>query len=286
MQDDKLLSDIQSSDKDVRFAAWRAAGEANASVIRPLSNLVALSEKPGVAKAAREAIITLTHSVGQDPSNPKRAAVVKELLEVAGSESSSLGARVHCVRLLSNIAGEDSVPTISKWITNADLREEVVYCLERIPGSAADKALASAYRTGKDDFKPRILAALGHRRAPEGIPLCVEAMKSSNADLALAGARAFGRIGRKQATVAWPNNVEPDAVLRYADGLRTSGNTLDALRLYKTMLTRQEEHLQCAGIVGLSRIGTSEAAAAIHPLLKSSKRTVRITASNAWKAMA
>lgn len=286
MQNDKLLSDIQSEDKEVRFAAWRAAGDADPSAIAPLSKLVALNEKPGVAKAAREAMITMTHAVGQNASDPKRAAVVKQLLDVAGAESSSLPARVHAIRLLSNIAGEDSVPVIAKWLANADLREEVAYCLERIPGSATDKALAAAYRPAKDDFKPRILAALGHRRAAEGIPLCVEAMKSGNADLAAAGARAFGRIGKKVATVAWPSNVEPDAVLRYADGLRQSGNAPDALRIYKTMLARQEEHLQCAAIIGLGSIGTPDAITAIHSMLKSSNRTVRITAGNVWKAMA
>lgn len=286
MQNEKLLSDIQSDDKDVRFAAWRAAGDADPSAIAPLSRLVALNERPGVAKAAREAITTMTHAAGADPSNPKRAAVVRQLLEVAGSESASLPARVLTIRLLSNIAGEDSVPAIVKWIAHADLREEVAYCLERIPGSASDKALAAAYRSAKEDFKPRILAALGHRRSAEGIAVCVDAMKSGNAELAGAGARAFGRIGKKQASVSWPANVDPDAVLRYADGLRDSANAGDAMRIYKTMLGRPEEHLQCAAIIGISRIGSPEAAAAIHPMLKSANRKVRITAANAWRTMA
>ena len=285
MQNEKLLADIRSADKDVRFAAWRAAGDADASAIAPLSKLVGLSDQPGVAKAAREAITTMVHAVGQDTANPKRAAVVKQLLDVAGSDSSSLAARVLAVRLLSNIAGEDAVPVIVKWIGNADLREEVAYCVERIPGSAANKALAAAYRSAKEDFQPRILAALGHRRAEEGIPLCLEAMKSSNADVSLAASRAFGRIGKK-AAVTWARNTEPDSVLRYADGLRDSGNAADAMRVYKTMLSRPEEHLQCAAIIGIARIGSSEAAATIHPLLKSSNRKVRITAANAWRGMA
>jgi HEAT repeat protein len=286
MQTEKLLSDIQSDDKDVRFAAWRAAGDADPSVIAPLSKLVALQDKPGVAKAAREAITTMTHAVGKDAAHPKRSAVVRQLLAVAGSDSSSLAARVLAFRLLSNIAAEDSVPAIAKWIAHPDLREEVAYCLERIPGPASDKAIAAAYRSSKDDFKPRLLAALGHRRSSEGITACVEAMKSGDAELAAAAARAFGRIGKKQVTVAWPNNVEPDAVLRYADGLRESNNAADAVRIYKTMLGRQEEHLQCAAIIGLARVGSPEAATAIHPLLKSTNRKVRITAANAWRAMA
>jgi len=286
MQNEKLLADIQSDDKDVRFAAWRSAGDADPSVIAALGKLIDLRDNPGVAKAAREAIITITHSVGKDTAHPKRAAVNKELLAVATSASSSNAARTHCLRLLSNIAPEESVPALAKLLTNAELQEEAIYAIERIPGPAANKALIAAYRTAKDDFKPRILAALGHRRSEDAVPLCLEAMRSPNEPTALAAARAFGRIGRKAATVSWPKNVEPDSILRYADGLRDSGNSPDALRIYKTMLTRTEEHLQCAAIVGIAKIGSPEAAAAIHPLLKTDNSRVRITAQQAWRRMA
>ena len=286
MQNDKLLADIQSDDKDVRFAAWRAAGDADPSAIAALSKLVDLKDKPGVAKAAREAIITMTHSVGKDTAHPKRAAVNKELLAVATADTSSNAARIHCLRLLSNIAPEASVPALAKLLANADLQEEAIYAIERIPGVASNKALTAAYRPAKDDFKPRILGALGHRRAEDAVPLCLEAMRSTNETIAIAGARAFGRIGKKVATVNWPKTVEPDSILRYADGLRDSGNAADALRVYKTMLARTEEHLQCAAIVGIARMGSPEAAAAIHPMLKNSNARVRITAQQAWRRMA
>jgi hypothetical protein len=55
---------------------------------------------------------------------------------------------------------------------------------------------------------------------------------------------------------------------------------------YKAALESAEEHLQCAGIVGLSKMDTAEAAAAIFPKLKSTNRKVRITAEQSWKRMA
>ncbi len=286
MQNDKLLTDIQSDDKDVRFAAWRAAGDADPSAIPALSKFVDLKDKPGVAKAAREAIITMTHSVGKDTAHPKRAAVNRELLAVATSGAASNAARTHCLRLLSNIAPEESVPALAKLLSNAELQEEAIYAIERIPGPASNKALLAAYRTAKDDFKPRVLAALGHRRVEEAAPLCLEAMRSPNEAIAIAASRAFGRIGKKAATVNWPKSAEPDSVLRYADGLRDSGNAADALRIYKTMLARTEEHLQCAAIVGIAKIGSAEAAAAIHSMLKNTNSKVRITAQQAWNRMA
>lgn len=285
MQNEKFLADIRSDDKDVRFAAWRAAGDADPSVIASLAGLVDSKDNPGVAKASREAMITMVHSVGKDVNHPKRAAVVQELIQVSGSEQASLAARVHAYRLLSNIAPEGSAADVAKGLTNADLREEAIYCLERLPGTTSNKLLVAAYRTSKDDFKPRILAALGHRKAEEGVALSLEAMRSSNADLANAGARAFARIGKK-ALVTWPKAAETDTVVRYANALRDSGNSADAMRLYKMLLARPEPHLQCAAITGLSKMGSADAASAIFPQLKSANSRVRITASNAWKGMA
>ena len=50
---------------------------------------------------------------------------------------------------------------------NAELQEEDAFCLERIPGRASNAALMSALPEVSDAFKPRILAALGHRH---GVP--------------------------------------------------------------------------------------------------------------------
>ena len=287
MADEKqFLSDIQSSDANVRFAAWRRAGEVSPSVIPEFGKLAA-SKEPAIAKAAREALTTMTHSVGKDSAAPNRAGVVKGLLQIKSADA---------FRLLSQIAGEDSVPAIAKSIGNPELREEVVYCLERIPGPAADKALIAAYKDAAAEFKPRILAALGHRRSAEAVELCAEAARSANQDISLAGVKAFGRIGKKSAAPmkrmafkdqpVWDKIDETDSMLRYADAQAKEGNAAEAMRVYKTALAAPEEHWQCAAIIGLAKIGTAEAAAAILPQLKSDNRTVRITASKAWKSMA
>ena len=291
---EKFLSGIASQDADTRFAAWRQAGEVSADVIPQLGKL-ADSSNPGVAKAAREALTTMTHSVGKDPAAPNRPAVVQGLLGLT-SAAYAAPVRAHAYRLLSGIAGEDSVPAIAKGLADAELREEAVFCLERIPGPAANKALAAAHKDARDDFRPRILAALGHRRAEEGVPLCVEAMRNSNRDLALAGLKAWGRIGKRAASMPrTPDTAglsdfqkveHMDSLLRYADAQVKQGNPGEAMRLYKTALDRPEEHWQCAAIIGIAKIGTPEAAVAIFPKLKSPDRKVRITARKAWDGMA
>ena len=291
--DQSFLTGIQSSNADTRFAAWRQAGEASPAVIPQLGKLAA--GQNGVGKSAREALTTMVHAVGKDANSPNRAGVVKGLLEISGPDY-PLPVRVHALRLLSNIAGEDVAPAIAKWIAAADLREEAVYCLERIPGEASNKALIAAYKDVPDQFKPRILAALGHRRAQSAARLCADAMRSSNKDIAVMGARAFGRIGAKPAVA--PRYPETgtlsetqatdviDAMLRYADSQARDGNTAEAMTIYRSALERPQDHWQCAALIGLAKLGTADAAAAILPKLKSNSRRVRITAESAWKSMA
>ena len=292
--DQQFLTDIQSDNADVRFAAWRRAGEVSPAVIPQLGKQAG-SDNPGMAKAAREALTTMTHFVGKDPAAANRAAVVKGLLELAGPGSAP-SVRVHAIRMLSDIAPEESAPAIAAWIQTPELAQEVTFCLERLPGNAPLKALVAAYRNVKDDFKPRVLAGLGHRRVAEGVGLCVEAMRSPNRDIAVAGVKAFGRIGRKPAAAPrypdtkamseWQRIDVQDSLLRYADAQAKEGSVAEAIGVYKSALARPEEHWQCAAVIGLAKIGTAEAAAAILPKLKSDNPKVRITAENAWKSMA
>jgi HEAT repeat protein len=266
----EFLATIASENIEARFAAWRAAGQMDPDVAPDLLKLSA-SDKPGVAKAAAEALTTMTHSVGKDPAHPKRAGLVQALL----AQPSALS-----FRLLSLIGQEAAVPTIAKSLVNAELFEEVVYCLERIPGQAPLAALVAAYPTAAEANKPRILAALGHRRSAEAVSLCVREMTNRNPEIATAATRAFGRIGIKPATpVVFPTTQSfdnLDAQLRLAEATKN-------LALYKTFLDHPLEHIQCAAIIGIAKIGTPEAAAAIHPKLKSTNVKVRITAQNSWK---
>ena len=307
---EQFLADIKSDDEDVRYKAWAMADQVEPSVIPELSAL--LNDKdPGVRKAADEALKNVVHSVGREidaaamaanagrPDDPgakdKRQGVVDQLLGLLDGKRDQ-GEKTMALRHLSLIATADDVPAISKLVANENLREEVVFCLERIPGKTSEQALLSALPAATDDFKPRILAALGHRRADEAIPACLDAMKSSDTTIAMAAMKAFGRIGgRVGGEIPWPSDealsnwqkVEyTDSLLRFADGQIERDAPDQAWPIYKQMLDREEEHLQCAAIIGLARINTPAAAAAIFPKLSSDDHRVRITAQKAWDRMA
>jgi HEAT repeat protein len=285
MQND-FLAAIQSSDKDVRFEAWRGAGGQDPAVIAQLAPLTVKNDNPGVAKAAREAIITLTHAVGADVADARRAAVEKQLLALTGP-GSGLGIRVLALRMLSNIGGDAAVPVVAKLLADKAVQEEAVFALERIPGAASEKALLAAYGAA-GAFQPRVLAALAHRKVEAAVPLCLAAMRSPAKAMQEAGGRALARIGKRPADrpLVWNVNTDPDNLLRFADARRDQGLAAEAIGIYKSMLARSEEHLQCAAVVGLAKTATPEAAAALLPALKHRNARVRLTAQQAWKRMA
>lgn len=284
MQTRNFLAELNDPNADVRFAAWRAAGDLPPALIPEVGKLAG-SSNPGLAKAAREALTTLAHSVGKDPQSPKRGAVVAGLMGLTAA-SWPLPMRVHAVRLLSGIAGDSEVAALAKLLASPELREEVIYALERIPGAVSVKAIAGAYAGAAEEFKPRILAALGHRKAQEGAALCAEAMKSPNKDLAAAAVKAAARIGKAPVPQLPEGPEKADAVLRFAEAQLQAGNTAEALRLYRSLANDTAAHVQCAAVIGMGKVGTAEAAAALLPMLKSANATVRITARKAWKGMA
>ncbi len=286
----QFLKDIESSNAGVRFAAWRRAGEMDPQVIPALAKLME-SNQPGVVRAAREALEVITHSVGVAGS-ARRRAVVKQFLAVLESNRAE-AVKTHLLRQLSLIGGDETVPVAAKFLKDPKLREEAAFCLERIPGAAADSAIAGAIAAAPDDFKARLLAALGHRRSEAGVAHAARAMQSSNKELAVAGAKAWGRIGKKTAAAVklperaglteWQKTELLDSQLRFADAQAAAGNVAEAISIYKAFLDEKEEHWQCAALVGLSKIHRPEAAMAIYTKLKSPDPKVRITAVRAWR---
>jgi len=308
--EDKFLAGIRSDDEDANYAAWSTADQVEPSVIPALSELLA-SKKANVRKAAEEALKNIVHSVGKtiitsnlganvgrpDASGKmdRRQLVVMNLLSLLEGKRQEIE-KTTALRHLSLIATSDAVEKIALLANDPILREEAVYCLERIPGKTSEEALLGALSSASDEFQPRILAALGHRRAEEAVGACIEAMQSSDREIAMAGMKAWARIGIAMgedidfpdydSLNVWQKIEFDDSLLRYADAQVEKGNHTEAQGIYLQTLDREKEHLQCAAIIGLAKIGTAEAAAAIFPKLESADNTVRITAQQAWARMA
>jgi HEAT repeat protein len=293
-ESEKFLSDIRSKDAEVRYAAWMQAGEMDPEVIPHLGKLL-VADEPGVRKAADEALKRMVHGVGKQPGTVRRAAVVKALIALT-ADGQPTWTRIMALRHLSLIGGNETVQPAARLLRIVELQEEAVFCLERIPGELSTQALMNGLSNVNDSFKPRILAALGHRRAEEATEICAVAIESPNVEIMMAGLKSSSRIGKKPAMNVSPPNYDSltgwqkieytDSTLRFADDQVRRGNVSDAIKFYQVFLNRPEEHLQCAAIVGLSKTGSGEAAGLIFTKLKSPNNTVRITAGKAWAAMA
>lgn len=289
----KFLADLQSDNADVRYAAWTQGGEMDPAVIPDLARLIS-GPKPGVAKAAGEALNRVVHSAGKDPAGVRREAVARGLLALLDRKQ-PVSVRTIALRQLSLVGGEEAIASVAPLLSSAELREEAVFCIERIPGKASASALMAAAKSAPDDFKPRLLAALGHRGDQDAADLCAQAMQSPNPDIAIAGMKALARIGVKPsieispppigALNDWQRVEFADSVLRYADALARQGVAAEAVKLYQLLLGRPEEHLQCGAIIGIGGIGTAEAAALIFPKLKSTDPKVRRTAQKVWDSL-
>ena len=308
--EDKLLAGIRSEDEDENYAAWSTADQVDPSVIPALAELLT-SKKLNVRKGAEEALKNVVHAVGKvinasglganagRPDDPgrmdPRQAVVMHLHSVISGKGSET-AKVTAIRHLSLIGTTDDVGRIAPLLHDAQLQEEAAFCLERIPGKASEEALLAALPSAADDFKPRILAALGHRQADEAAGAAIEAMGSSDTTIAMAGLKAWARIGtsggmdvtfpERDGLSEWQNIEFDDSQLRYADAQLARGNADEAKAIYVETLGRDEEHLQCAAIIGLANVASAEAAAAIFPKLDSDDNIVRITARQAWDRLA
>lgn len=308
--EDEFLEGLRSEDEDANYEAWSSAADMDPSVIPAVSKLLTAKEM-NVRKAAEESLKSLVHSVGKTidprslgantgrPDDPgrmdRRQQVVAQLRSILDGKG-HLTEKVTALRHLSLIATTDDVDAIAGHIHDPELREEVAFCLERIPGKVSEEALLSALPSAAEDFKPRILAALGHRRADEAVAACTEAMGSADPVIAIAGMKAWARIGtstgsdpvfpERDSLTEWQGIEFDDSMLRYADAQVEKGNADEAASIYLEALDREEEHLQCAAIIGLANIGTAETAAAIFPKLDSDSNTVRVTARKVWAALA
>ncbi|MFB3785904.1 MAG: HEAT repeat domain-containing protein [bacterium] len=295
---EEFLARVQNPSNDVKFAAWKVAGQQDPSVIGPLSKL-AITEDPAVAKAAEECLNKIVHSVGKDKGDPKRKAVSQQLQKLLDGGPDSL--RVYALRAFSLIGDDDVVPVIAPWLEKEEMREEAVYALERIPGSVSAKALVDALAQAPRDFKPRIIAALGHRKIEEAVgPLCA-IMGGSDTDLAIDAMKALARIGKEVpegTDVPEFDSLSPrqkaafvDSWLRYTDAQVKNGNLEAAAALYGFFFTADqpeqiEEHYHCAAIVGMSKIGNAGAVEKIASRLTyEPSYIVRKTAANCLKEM-
>lgn len=200
-----LIEGINSRDPDVRTATWLQAGQVGAPAVKPLAGLMRrlepvvarlaaqlprspagrrdrarrkqLREKQQqlrqpleVARAAKRGLWKIVRHVGRPGAAAEKNAVVAELLGLL-DDTYSTAVRREVLWMLSELAGDEAVAPVARYLTDQQLREDARMVLERIPGEQSLAALKTGLEAAPNDFKIHIAQSLRARgvRVP-GLP--------------------------------------------------------------------------------------------------------------------
>ena len=166
-----FLDKVKDKDPQVKLDAWKESDKQKPEIIEELAKLIGGEDK-ATEKAAVECIQRIAHSVGVSTKDKNREAVTKELIKLIDKKSPAK-CRL-AFRMLSEIADGPFVPELAKYLSDSDLFEEAVFCIERIPGAEAGKALIEALKTVPDENKKRVIVALGHRKEQAAMEPLIE----------------------------------------------------------------------------------------------------------------
>lgn len=267
-----LLNKVKSENPQDQYEAWLWADDVGPDALPALGELYS-TDDPRLVRAAETAMDRIVHSVGTSKDHPRRKAVQAALHEYMKSESTDL--KVYALRSISQVGDDDSIPVAVKELSNPDLREEAVFCLERIPGAASEAALLQALPAAEDAFKPRVIYALGHRKVKNAVDAIASFTDSKDNEIAIRALEALANMGMMPASLKLSaerfegrhRTMFFDSLLRLADAQAAQGSTEKAIEIYTDILGWDEEsigeHFHCAAIVGLGKIKNDAARKAI-----------------------
>jgi HEAT repeat protein len=171
-------------------------------------------------------------------------------------------AREYICSKLALIGSEACVVVLAEYLSDPQVSTSARNTLEKIPVSAAAKALrkAAGKLTGVEQLGA--IVSLGSRRDPESVALLTNLSKSTDTRIASASACALGQIGTVKAAKALREFVsaapEPcrmaaaDAGLVCAERLLAEGHTAEARTMYQALSGPMlQAHIQQAAARGL-----------------------------------
>jgi HEAT repeat protein len=157
---DDLVNRIRSDNDDVRGDAWQTAGPAGAPAIKALAALMTDSHFE-IARSARRAMWNIVYHAGRPKAAKEAAAVEKELIPLLQHPATPV--RREVLWMLSEIAGNDAVPPMERFLADPELREDARCTLQRIPGKPSLQALQRAMKTAPEEFRYALAESLRAR---------------------------------------------------------------------------------------------------------------------------
>ena len=159
----ELIEKIKSNDDAVRGAAWQTAGPAGAASVQPLAEVMAAA-KMETARAAKRALWNVVRYAGRPGAQAEKKAVAAELVPLLGAGSPDV--RREWVWMISEIGGDEAVPSLAALLNEPALREDARAALQRIPGRKSLNALKAALTQLPADYRPAVAVSLRARGVP------------------------------------------------------------------------------------------------------------------------
>lgn len=209
------------------------------SLLEPIDQAVAASNKDADVQKALEA----------------------KLITALNSRDISACAKDYLCRKLSLVGSAQCVDSVAALLADEELSHIARYALERIPNKEAVTGMRDAMNKVSGKLQVGVINSLGVRRDEGAVDGLIKLLDNSDQLVASAAAAALGSIGNADAAKALktfqdaaPDEltlVAADAYLRCAEQMLKSGKKLEAIAIYKSLMTHNAKHIGLAARRGL-----------------------------------
>lgn len=249
---ESFLERIRSPDDDTRMKARLEAPEWGSRAVAPLARLLdgriarpetddeetkaAASRRREAAITSRHALARIVHHAARPGADEERAAVAAELVKLVGPGRPGY-VRREALNWLSLVGGDDHVEAVAKNLDDDgyQIAEAARLALERLPGKAAERALAEAIGRASDEKKPDLIFSLAKKRSVDSVPLFLELGRAEADEVRFSALQGLAHVGAPRgievflAAVTRPEEpLRPrlyTELLRLADNLFARGET-------------------------------------------------------------
>jgi HEAT repeat protein len=222
--------------------------------------------EPAIAKVAafeygesRDALYEVRDFIGGSLSDGSLLRQIESRLVTLLGSNATMGGKDFACRQLALIGTEASVPVLAGMVARPETVNMALYALTRIPGRAADEALATALTTASGPARVAVINAVGARRDTKSVPALSDLASSGDAAVAAAAVAALGGIGGAPALAAL---AEARAKTSGTMHVRASeayircaarAETAAALKAYKEVLAvREPAAIHAAALAGIA----------------------------------
>ena len=234
------------------------------------------------SRTAVQAIYTM---IQQAADKPQKAQIEQHLITVLDDPSATFAGKQEACRMLWIIGSANSVPSLTKMLTDEKLSDIARYALERNVDPAAGKALRAALKTTSGRTQLGIINSVGDRGDTEAVASLKPFTTSADSHVSEAAIAALGKIGTDNAlailrSLPASNPLVGHAMLRCTEHFAAMGKKAEAQKEYEALAgEKYPPVVRVEALRGLASIAAPHTASVILTALKSTDPYVQQAAA-------